>query len=160
MSQWRPKITPAVGGVAKAKAKAKAKVKSFEQLQKEAQASALRQEFQDNQEHWRRRIAEKGPEDEIRAEIASRWQQWSIDHPGTQTAKLEKLKADGSHKQRGNVWFNTGDNPMQATLSLRKRRRHEQHDCHFGDPSASRWQRWLQKLPLFGRQGELSVLSG
>ena len=112
MSQWRPKITPAVGGVAKAKAKAK----------------ALRQEFQDNQEHWRRRIAEKGPEDEMRAEIASRWQQWSIDHPGTQTAKLEKLKADGSHKQRGNVWFNKGDNPMQATLSLRKRRRHEQHD--------------------------------
>ena len=64
MYKWRPKITPAVGGVAKAKAKAK----------------ALRQEFQDNQEHWRRRIAEKGPEDEMRAEIASRWQQWSIDH--------------------------------------------------------------------------------
>ena len=106
MSQWRPKkLLPAVGGVAKAKAKAK----------------ALRQEFQDNQEHWRRRIAEKGPEDEMRAEIASRWQQWSIDHPGTQTAKLEKLKADGSHKQRGNVWFNKGDNPRQATLSLRKK---------------------------------------
>ena len=118
MYKWRP-ITPAVGGVAKAKAKAKAKDKSFEQLQKEAQASALRQEFQDNQEHWRRRIAEKGPED-VRAEIASRWQQWSIDHPGTQTAKLEKLKADGSHKQRGNVWFNKGDNPMQATLTLKK----------------------------------------
>ena len=107
MSQWVPKA------VATAKAKAK----------------ALRREFEDNQEHWRRRIAEKGPEDEMRAEIASRWQQWSIDHPGTQTAKLEKLKADGSHKQRGNVWFNKGDNPMQATLSLRKkRRRHEQHD--------------------------------
>ena len=28
-------------------------------------------------------------------------------------------------------------------------------DCHFEEPSASRWQRWLQKLPLFGRQGEL-----
>ena len=117
MSQWRPKITPAVGGVAKAKAKAK--VKSVEQLQKEAQASALRREFQDNQERWRCRIAEKGPEDR-RAEIASRWQQWSTKHPGTQTAKLEKVKADGSHKQRGNVWFNKGDNPMQATLTLRK----------------------------------------
>ena len=80
------------------------------------EANALRQEFEDNQEHWRRRIAEKGPEDEMRAEIASRWQQWSIDHPGTQTAKLEKLKADGSHKQRGNVWFNKGASPMQATL--------------------------------------------
>ena len=99
----------------------------------------------------------------MRAEIASRWQQWSIDHPGTQTAKLEKLKADGSHKQRGNVWFNKGDNPMQATLSLRKKdagMNNMTADCHFEDPSASRWQRWLQKLPLFGRQGELSVLSG
>ena len=102
MYQWRPKITPPWEFTVPAKAKAK----------------ALRQEFQDNQERWRRRI---GSEDEMRAEIASRWQQWSIDHPGTQTAKLEKLKADGSHKQRGNVWFNKGDNPMQATLSLRKK---------------------------------------
>ena len=122
MSQWRPKITPAVGGVAKAKAKAKAKDKSFEQLQKEAKASALRKKFQDDQAHWRRRIAEKGPEDEMRAEIASRWQQWSINRLGTQTAtaKLEKVKEDGSHKQRGNVWFNKGDNPTQATLTLKK----------------------------------------
>ena len=120
MSQWRPKITPAVGGVAKAKAKAK--VKSPEQLQKEAQASALRRGFQHNQAIWRCHIAEKGPEEEDRrAEIASRWQQWSTKHPGTQTAKLEKVKADGSHKQRGNVWFNKGDNPMQATLTLRKK---------------------------------------
>ena len=104
MPQWRPKITPAVGGVAQELAKTK----------------DLRQEFQENQARWRRRIEEKGTEDEMRAEIASRWQQWSIDHPGTQTAKLEKLKADGSHKQRGSVWFNKGDNPMQATLSLRK----------------------------------------
>ena len=162
MYKWRPKITPAVGGVAKAKAKAKAKDKSSEQLQKEAKASALRKEFQHDQAHWRRRIAKKGTEDMRRAEITSRWQQWSINRLGTQTAtaKLEKVKEDGSHKQRGNVWFNKGDNPMQATLTLRKRRRHEQHDCHFEDPSASRWQRWLQKLPLFGRQGELSVLSG
>ena len=143
MSQWRPKITPAVGGVAKAKAK------------------ALRQEFQDNQEHWRRRIAEKGPEDEMRAEIASRWQQWSIDHPGTQTAKLEKLKADGSHKQRGNVWFNTGYDPRQATLSLRKK------DADMNNMTATLKTHPLavgsdgyKKLPLFGRQGELSVLSG
>ena len=57
----------------------------------------------------------------MRAELASRWQQWSIDHPSTQTANLEKLKADGSHKQRGTVWFNKGDNPKQATLSLRKK---------------------------------------
>ena len=120
MYKWRP-ITPAVGGVAKAKAKAKAKDKSFEQLQKEAKASALRKKFQDDQAHWRRRIAEKGPEDVRRAEIASRWQQWSINRPGTQTATLGKLKADGSHKQRGNVWFNKGDNPMQATLTLRKK---------------------------------------
>ena len=120
MYRWRPKITPAVGGVAKAKAKAKAKDKSFEQLQKEAKASALRKKFQDDQAHWRRRIAEKGPEDVRRAEIASRWQQWSINRPGTQTATLGKLKADGSHKQRGNVWFNKGDNPMQATLTLKK----------------------------------------
>ena len=123
MYQWRPKITPAVGGVAKAKAK------------------ALRKEFEDNQQKWRRRIAEK-PEEEIRADIASRWQQWSKNYPGTHTAKLEILKADMSHKQRGNVWFNKGDDPKQATLSLKKRRRHEQHDCHFDDPSASRWQRW------------------
>ena len=103
---WRPKITPAVGGVAKAKAKAK----------------DLRQEFEDKQERWRSRIAAKGTEgmSEMRAEIASRWQQWSIEHPVTQTAKLETLKADGSHKQRGNVWFNKGDNPMQATLTLKK----------------------------------------
>ena len=44
------------------------------------EANALRKEFQDTQERWRRHIAEKGPEDEMRAEIASRWQQWSIDH--------------------------------------------------------------------------------
>ena len=82
MSQWRPKITPAVGGVAKAKAKAK----------------ALRQEFQDNQEHWRRRIAEKGPEDEMRAEIASRWQQWSIDHKkfSMALASMASLAPDGA----------------------------------------------------------------
>ena len=65
-------------------------------------------------------MKKEGTEDEMRAKIASRWQQWSMDHchPGNQTAKLEKLKADGSHKQRGNVWFNKGDNPKQATLSL------------------------------------------
>ena len=83
-----------------------------------AKAKALRREFEDNQEHWRRRIAEKGPEDEMRAEIASRWQQWLIDHPCTQTANLTNLKADGSHKQRGNVWFNKGASATQATLSL------------------------------------------
>ena len=106
MSQWkwRPKITPAVGGVAKDK-----------------EAKALPQEFQWDQARWRRRIAEKGPEDEMRAEIASRWQQWSTDRPDSQTATLEKMKADGSHNQRGNVWFNKGDNPKQATLSLQKK---------------------------------------
>ena len=104
MSQRRPKaLATLVGSVAKAK----------------DEANALRKEFQDTQERWRRCIA--GLEDEMRAEIASRWQQWLIDHPCTQTANLEKLKADGSHKQRGNVWFNKGDNPMQATLSLRKK---------------------------------------
>ena len=122
MYKWRPKITPAVGGVAKAKAKAKAKDKSSEQLQKEAKASALRKEFQHDQAHWRRRIAKKGTEDMRRAEITSRWQQWSINRLGTQTAtaKLEKVKEDGSHKQRGNVWFNKGDNPKQATLTLKE----------------------------------------
>ena len=103
---WRPKITPAVGGAAKAKAKA-AKAKDC----------PLRQEFEDKQERWRSRIAAKGTEGmpEMRAEIASRWQQWSIDNPCTLTAMVETLKADKSHKQRGNVWFNKGDNPRQAT---------------------------------------------
>ena len=101
MYKWRPKITPAVGGV-------------------EAKAQALRRQFEDKQADWKRRIAAKG-QDKMRAEIASRWQQWSNAHPGTQTAKVETLKADKSHKQRGNVWFNKGDTPMQATLSLRKK---------------------------------------
>ena len=105
MSQWRPKITPAVGGVAQELAKTK----------------DLRQEFQENQARWRRRIAEKKPEDKLREEIASRWRQWSIENPGTKTAKLVRKKENGSHKQQGNVWFNNVDNPRQATLSLRNK---------------------------------------
>ena len=101
--QWRPKTTPAVGEVAKAKAKTK------------------RQKFQENQARWRRHIAEKKPEDKMREEIASRWRQWSIENPGTKTAKLVRKKENGSHKQQGNVWFNNVDNPRQATLSLRKK---------------------------------------
>ena len=101
MSQRRPKaLATLVGSVAKAK----------------DEANALRKEFQDTQERWRRCIA--GLEDEMRAEIASRWQQWLIDHPCTQTANLTNLKADGSHKQQGNVWFNKGASAKQATLSL------------------------------------------
>ena len=65
-------------------------------------------------------MKKEGTEDEMRAKIASRWQRWSMDHPGNPTAKLVKLKADGLHKQRGNVWFNKGDNPTQATLTLKK----------------------------------------
>ena len=105
MPRWRPKaLATLVGSGAKTK----------------EETSALRKEFQDTQERWRRCIEEKGSEGKMkmRAKLASRWQQWLTDHPCTQAAKLEKVKADGSHKQRGNVWFNKGASPKQATLSL------------------------------------------
>ena len=107
MPRWRPKaLATLVGSGAKTK----------------EETSALRKEFQDTQERWRRCIEEKGSEGKMkmRAELASRWQQWLTDHPCTQTAKLETVKADGSHKRRGNVYFNKGDCPSQASLSLHR----------------------------------------
>ena len=107
MPQWRPKaLATLVGSGAKTK----------------EETSALRKEFQDTQERWRRCIEEKGSEGKMkmRAKLASRWQQWLTDHPCTQTAKLETVKADGSHKRRGNVYFNKGDCPSQASLSLHR----------------------------------------
>ena len=123
-------------------------------------ATVLQQEFQELQALWRCRNAEKG-QDKMRAELTSRWQQWLNGHPCTNTATLEKAKKDKSHKQRGNVWFNNGHNPMQASLSLRK-----------GDTDMNTMTATLNTHPLavgsdgstnilfFGRQGELSVLSG
>ena len=140
--KWRPKKAPAVGVVPKAKG-----------------ATVLQQEFQELQALWRCRNAEKG-QDKMRAELTSRWQQWLNGHPCTKTATLEKVKKDKSHKQRGNVWFNKGDNPMQTTLSLRK------NDADMNNMTATLKTHPLavgsggyKKLPLFGRQGERSVLS-
>ena len=120
----------------------------------------LQQEFKQLQALWRCRNAENG-QDKMRAELTSRWQQWLNGHPCTKTATLEKAKKGKSHKQRGNVWFNKGDNPMQATLTLRK------GDADMNNMTATLKTHPLavgsdgyKKLPLFGRQGELSVLSG
>ena len=84
----------------------------------------------------------------MRAELTSRWQQWLNGHPCTKTATLEKAKKDKSHKQRGNVWFNNGHNPVHASLSLRK-----------GDTDMNAMTATLKPHPLaVGSDGSTNIL--
>ena len=57
----------------------------------------------------------------MRADLASRWQQWSEQKEREyKSATWTEVSNLDRRKTTGNLWWNKGETPMQATLALKR----------------------------------------
>ena len=79
-----------------------------------------RKEFDKEASRLRQHI--HGRVDEVRADLASRWQRWSENSQEHHLQSATWTKVSNPHRKhtKGNLWYNKGKPPMQATLALKK----------------------------------------
>ena len=79
-----------------------------------------RRHFDDEASRWRQYV--QGRLDEVRADLASRWQQWSELSREREYNSVTWTKVSDTHRKhtKGNLWWNKGKPPRQATLALKR----------------------------------------
>ena len=89
--------------------------------------TTLRAAFDAGASRWRDRLFDEAGELDLAGELeelVSRWQQWEADasaQDGFRSATLTGLSNQKRKHTAGNLWWNKGSPPMQATLSLKRR---------------------------------------
>ena len=108
---------------------------------------------------WRQEFEARDDEDGERIELARRWQQYSLTANLLNSAILTSINNPHRKKTFGNLWWDKGPNPAQATLAMQHGSTSINAMYHKNAAaSASHWQRWgVSELYDVGRQGERAV---
>ena len=109
---------------------------AYQQMSPEERMSR-RRVFGAEANRWRQCIC--GRLDEVRADLASRWQQWSECSQEHEFKSVTWTKVSDEHRKhtKGNLWWNQGEPPKQATLALKR-----------GDTSMNKMFQALEDHPL------------
>ena len=79
-----------------------------------------REDFNEEASRWRQNM--RGRLEEVKQDLASRWQRWSEDYQEHEYKSATETKFSDPYRKhtRGNWWWNKGQPPRQATLALKK----------------------------------------
>ena len=92
---------------------------------------------------WWQEFEARDDEDGECIELARRWQQYSLTANLLNSAILTSINNPHRKKTFGNLWWNTGPNPAQATLAMQRGSTSINAMYHKNAAaSASHWQRW------------------
>ena len=87
---------------------------------KMTEASKVRAHFDEVARRWRQEFKDRNNEEGERKDLASRWQQYSERNAQEHMYQATLTKVTDPKRKRtvGNLWWNNGSPPQQATLAL------------------------------------------
>ena len=89
---------------------------------KMTEASEVRAHFDEVARRWRQEFKDRNNEEGERKDLASRWQQYSDRNAQEHMYQATLTKVTDPKRKRtvGNLWWNKGSPPRQATLALKR----------------------------------------